>query len=307
MKTLVTGSGGLMGQALKDMAPEQHEFFFAERKHADITKEEDVKNLYESVKPDYVIHAAARVGGIGCNLAHPYELYRDNILMNTHMIDYAVRFKVKKFIAFSSMCAMPVISKTITEDDMHDGPIYEANWSYGWSKRMIDVQIQALSKQFGISGYCSLILGNLFGPNDMYNLKDAHVIPALIHKIFLAKRSNDTLKVWGDGSSQREFIYSQDAARIIFKLLEMEVPKRLIVSGDEQISIADVVYKLCDAANFPREKVEWDTSKPNGQKARPTDTSLLKSLVGDQGYTDMGEALKVSYQWFEDNYPNVRL
>jgi GDP-L-fucose synthase len=171
---------------------------------------------------------------------------------------------------------------------------------------MVDIQIQAYEQQYGIKNYCSVIPGNIFAENDAYNIDYGHVIPSLIHKLYLAKKNETDFTVWGDGSALREFIYADDLAKIIYRLLDMdELPLRLIVSGPKQYTIKEMVEKLVKVANF-RGNVVWDKSKPNGQHARPSDLSLLYSLFPDFEFTDIDEGLKKSYDWFVDNYPNIR-
>lgn len=303
MQVLVTGSDGLVGTAIKTISPD---FIYVTRKDADLTKEDEVERLFKKYRPDAVVHAAAKVGGIGGNMSGHGEYFHQNILMNTHVIHNACLHGVKKLLVFSSVCVFPDGIPFLREDFMHGGEPFTGNFAYAHAKRMVDIQIQAYKSQYGIKNYCSLIPGNIFGKRDLYNLQHGHVIPSLIHKIYLAKKNKTPLKVWGDGTPLREFIYSEDLARIINKLLSFdEIPLRVLVSGDKQYSIKEVVGMLCRVAKFDGDVV-WETDKPNGQKARPTDLSLLKSLVGEFNYTDMYEALKESYDWFENNYEAAR-
>lgn len=337
-KILITGANGLCGNALKDVLAQNNknypagtsyrgpnstpvplfvtnnldEYFFVGRQYGDLTMLENVKHMYDDINPDYVIHTAAEVGGIGGNEAHHGEFFYNNILMNAYMIDQARQHNVEKMIVFSSVCVFPD-GKELKEDCMHDGPVFSGNFAYGHAKRMVDIQIQAYQKQYGIKNYCSVIPGNVFGKNDAYNIKYGHVIPSLIHKVFLASNArydeNDDFVVWGDGSAKREFVYADDLANIIYRLLNLdELPLRLIVSGPRQHTIKEMVEKLVRVANF-KGKVVWDKTKPNGQHARPSNLSLLHSLFPDFKFTDINkeEALKISYNWFVDNYPNVRM
>jgi GDP-L-fucose synthase len=305
MKVLVTGKNGLVGNAIKNEA-KGHEFIFVGRENGDLTSEQDVEEIFQTHKPDWVIHTAAKVGGIGGNLMNAASFYRDNILMNTHIIHNAWKYNVKKLVVFSSVCCFSPKLEIMREDYFHEGEPYEANASYGWSKRMVDIQISAYKKQYGIKNYCSFIPNNIFGPNDLYNLETGHVLPCLIHKLYLAKKNGTSFNIWGDGTPRREFIYSYDLARMILKIIEMEdIPQRIIASSGIQVSIKDMVEKLCKVADFNGEVV-WETEKPNGQQARRCDLSLLKSLIGDFEYTDLDKAVETSYKWFEDNYEKAR-
>ena len=189
---LVTGANGLVGSAIKNLEESysQYNFVYSGHKDHELTNEQDVKALFESTKPDYVIHTAARVGGIGRNLSTPADQYYCNILMNSFVIHYAHLHNVEKLLAFSSVCAFPAGAESLHENILHDGEPYPAHYSYAYSKRMVDVQIGAYKKQHNVN-YCSVIPGNIFGENDNFNLDDGHVVPSLIHKCYLAKQEGN--------------------------------------------------------------------------------------------------------------------
>lgn len=302
MRVLVTGKNGLVGYALEkevDWGYLDYDFFFVGRNEADLTKEDEVESLFKILKPDIVIHSAAKVGGIGGNINEPAKMFRDNILMNTHLIHHAWKNGVQKFLAFSSVCVFPDGIPVLKEEFMQQGEPYHTQFAYGAAKRAIDTQIRAYKKQYGDRQFCSIIPCNIFGVNDYYHLNNGHVIPSLIHKLFLAKHNNVPFVVWGDGSAKREFIYADDLAKIILKLIGLEkIPERIIVSREKQFSIKDVAETLCKVADYKGEII-WDTTKPNGQHARPSSLTVLKSLIGEPEYTDMEEALKLAYYWFE--------
>jgi len=306
-KILITGGDGLVGTALKKFINvyDKYEFIFVNRNIADLTDENQVKLLFDTYRPEYVIHAAARVGGIGRNLNSPAKQFTDNILMNTHIIHNCHAYNVKKLIAFSSVCAFPKTLDVISEDKLQEGEPYDAHFSYAYSKRMVDIQIQAYKKQYGVN-YCSVIPGNIFGENDNFSLEDGHVVPSLIHKLYLAKQNSQPFVVWGDGSSSREFIYAKDLALICLKLLDEveQLPLRLIVSGKEEISIKNLVDLICKQAEY--NNVIFDKDKPNGQKKRPTDHTLFNTMFEDFSFTTLDNALKKTYTWFSENYNDAR-
>ena len=306
-RVLVTGAGGLVGSAianLQDKYPE-YNFVFSGHKDHDLTKEQDVKDLFEETKPDYVIHTAARVGGIGRNLDSPAPQYYCNILMNGNVIHYAHVYGVKKLLAFSSVCAFPAGAPEISEGILHDGEPYEAHYSYAYSKRMVDVQIYAYKKQYDVN-FCSVIPGNIFGESDNFNLRDGHVVPSLIHKCYVAKKDNAPLEVWGDGSSYREFVYAQDLAEACMQLLDNvdELPRRIIVSGEREVQIKELVQMVSDA--FDYHNVKWLTDKPNGQFRRPTNKDIFRETLPGFSHTDLRAAIKTTVEWFEGVYPNIR-
>lgn len=304
-KVLVTGSNGLTGSALRriyGLYPE-YEFNFCSRNDYDLIKEQDIISMYERFRPDYVIHTAARVGGIGLNLEKPGELFFQNIIMNSFMIHYAYIYSVKRILCFSSVCSFPDNVPLLKEELQQFGEPYKDNFAYGYAKRMVDIQIKAYYKQYGVN-YCSVILTNLYGQNDNFDLRDGHVIPALIHKCYLAKKNKEPLTVWGDGSSLREFICSDDVAHISIALLKTFCD-RVLVSNPVEISIKDICKIICDKMSFKGNTV-FDSSKPNGQYRRPSDISLLKSIVPNFKFTDYATGVENTVHWFISNYPNIR-
>jgi len=306
-KILITGAKGLVGSALRNIQTDHDEFDFVFSGHQehDLTKEEDVKRLFEETKPDYVIHTAARVGGIGRNLSTPAEQFYCNILMNTFVIHYAQLYNVEKLLAFSSVCAFPAGAENFNEDILHDGEPYQAHYSYAYSKRMVDVQIGAYKQQHQVN-YCSVIPGNIFGENDNFNLEDGHVVPSLIHKAYLAARDGTSLEVWGDGSPYREFLSSRDIARVCIELLKSnkQLPQRIIVSGEKETRISELVKMICEATGL--KDIKWLTEKPNGQMRRPTNKSIFHSTLPDFQHADLKDSINKTVEWFGKNYPNVR-
>jgi GDP-L-fucose synthase len=284
-------------------------------KFGDLCYPSHIDEAFDAVKPDVVIHAAAFVGGIGQQTEAPYDLCHKNLLMACNVVDACVRHKAR-LIAFSSVCAMPAYValdaeraniRGLEEGDLHRGMPPVQNWHYGHAKRMIDVLIDGAAKQHGLQG-CTLIPANIFGTHDNYRLGTCHVVPALIHKLYQARKNGEPLRVWGDGSSEREFLSSDDVARIVMRLVDLpELPPRLIVSSGESVTIRELVDQLHKAVGRREPFPTYETDKPNGQRRRPTDTSLLRSLLPDFRFEPLGEALNRAYDWFASEYPNVRI
>ena len=299
---LITGGNGMIGSAFKKM-PTNHEVVFISRKEADLTDRHQVDTLFSKYKPDYVIHTAARVGGIGRNINSPVQQFSDNILMNTNVIDMSFKYDVKKLIAFSSICAFPAELITLSEKAQHDGAPYYGHASYAYAKRMVNVQIDAYRQQYGCN-YCTVIPTNLFGENDNYHLEDAHVVPALIHKAFLYTKYNNPFIIWGNGESIREFVYSKDLCDICFKLLELdELPSSLIVPGHSR-SVKQIVENIAKYKNISN--IIYDESKPNGQKIRQTEPKIFQKYFPNYKFTCFDQALINSIDYFFDNYENIR-
>lgn len=326
-RILVTGSGGLVGEAVRRASESrpQHAFLFSARQGvwaADLTSQEDVAQVFKIACPDYVIHTAAFVGGVNQQVVAPYDLVQQNLLMNCNVIEQCIKHKVKKLLAFSSVCAMPDTydpddghpQPPLNEYGLHHGAPPQPNWHYGYAKRMVDVLIDGAMKQHGVKNWCSVIPVNIYGPNDNHRLGVCHVVPALIHKLYNAKKSGSPLSVWGTGSAVREFLYVDDLARVLLRLLDLdEIPQRLIVSPSVPTTVRELVKTLVAECYPDLYKIEWDSSKPDGQHARPTDTSLLKSLLFkevvfsfDKFWTPLADGLRKSYEWFGNNYNEAR-
>lgn len=308
-KILVLGSNGLCGSALQEESVNfpQYDYYFATRKDADLTSQEQVNCLFKTHKPDIIINTSAKVGGIGANLAMAEDFFYDNILINAHVIRAAIENKVEKLFAFSSVCVFPDNLTLLEEDKMHSAEVFDSNFSYGYAKRMIDVHIRAAERQYGVKNYCSIIPGNIFGKHDMFSIEHGHFIPSILHKIYNAKFNNGpSLEIWGDGNSLREVIYVNDIARCILELLDRDIPNKIIISGRREFSIREVVNMICDATNYDENEIVWDTSKPNGQRSRPSSKQVIDSLLPNFQYTDILEGLRKTWNWMKDNYPNVR-
>lgn len=306
MKILVTGGNGLCGSAIREESAQyDYDCFFSTSEY-DLRDKKRVDELFAMVQPDVVVHTAAKVGGIGGNEAMHEEFFYDNILMNANLIRACAENRIKKLFAFSSVCVFPDDLSILEEDRMHNGPVFESNFAYGYAKRMVDVHIRAAEKQYGISNWCSIIPGNIFGKNDMFSIEYGHIIPALMHKLYLAKLNNSPFTIWGDGKSLREFIYVNDLARIILDLIPVtNIPNKIIVAGRQENSIKEIVEMLVDISKFDG-IINWDLSKPNGQRNRPSSKKVIDSLLPTFDYSDIYDSLKITWEWFEDNYPNIR-
>lgn len=301
MTTLITGGTGLIGSQFTNGIR-------ISSKAYDLLDESQVIKMYETIKPTHVIHTAARVGGIKANMNHLADFYYENIKMNTNVIHYAHVHGVKKLLAFSSTCVFPAAAQyPITEDQMHGLPPHDSNYAYAYAKRMVDIQIKAYHQQYQRS-YFTVIPASLYGPNDNFNLENAHVIPALIHKVYLAQQQNEPLTIWGSGKAQREFVFSKDVARICNLLLERyNGPDPVIISAGDgrEISIEELVITICKRFGF-KNRIIFDTSQPEGQLRKPSSNKRLLSIIGDYPFVSLEEGLDETIEWFQANYPNVR-
>jgi GDP-L-fucose synthase len=297
-KILVTGGNGLVGSTLSADVRIGREI--------DLRDTAYVNTMYQLHKPTHVVHCAAKVGGVGGNMSFKADYFYDNIMMNTNVIEGARKHGVSKLVNFLSVCVFPDdVTYPLTEDKIHLGQPHHSNNAYAYAKRMSDIQIMAYREQYGIN-YTSVIPTNIFGPRDNFSLIHGHVIPMLIHKLYLAQRDNTDFTVWGSGRSRREFIFSKDLGKMVdFVLNEYTEPSPVILSTSEEISIKEVVDILVETFNF-KGNVVFDTTKPEGQYRRPSDNSKIKSYMPDFKFTPFDVAIKETVEWFMHNYESAR-
>ncbi len=300
--TLITGANGLAGSEFDD------NHIKITSKDCDLRIQSSVDELFGkySSKVENVIHCAAKVGGIGGNMNHMGEFFYDNIMINTNVIESCRKHNIKKLMVFSSTCVFPdKVEYPLTEEKVHLGPPHESNYGYGYAKRMTDIQIKSYNQQYGTK-YFSAILCNMYGPNDNYHIENGHIIPALIHKIHIANKTNRNLEVWGTGKPLREFIFSRDVANISKILIEKyDDIKPIIVSPSQEVSIEEVVYTIAKQMGF-KNRIVFDKSKPDGQLRKPSDNSYLKSIIGDYEFKPFDEGISETIEYFIKNYDRVR-
>jgi GDP-L-fucose synthase len=301
--TLVTGSAGLLGTALKKVSV--GDYYFADRSDADLTSHEETLALFKRIEPKRVIHLAAKVGGVEANKKFPGTFFQENMLINLNVLGIAKDYRVEKLVSFISTCVFPdAASYPLSSMDLHKGAPHSSNMGYAYAKRMLDVQSRAFRQEFG-TNFITLVPSNIYGPGDNWNILSGHVVPSLIHKIYHAKINNEALNVWGTGSPLREFIYSDDIARLtLFALDKYEGEEPLILSNAVETSIRDLVENIAGLMNF-KGKIAWDSSKPNGQERKPSDNSPLKALNPSFEFTNLSDGLKTTIEWFELNYESI--
>tara|TARA_Y100000590_G_scaffold125456_1_gene143488 strand:- start:5534 stop:6472 length:939 start_codon:yes stop_codon:yes gene_type:complete len=310
MKTLlVTGGTGLVGQAIKSISNNfQYNFIFLSSKDCDLSNYNETKKLFEDKKPNYVIHLAANVGGLFKNMNYKVDMLEKNLLINYNILKCCHDFKVEKVISCLSTCIFPdKIHYPINESMLHDGPPHYSNESYAYAKRMLEIHSKAYQEQYGDNFIC-IIPTNIYGPYDNYSLEDGHVIPALIHRCYLNKKNNEKFIVRGTGKPLRQFIYSEDLAKLIMWTLENYHQKdTLILSVDEkdEISIKEVAENIARVYEY-EDMIKFDSSYEDGQYKKTADNSKLKNLIGNFEFTKFEVGIKKSVMWFIENYNNCR-
>ena len=296
---IITGGTGMVGSSFKNILP-QSEYITREQFH----------NLSYDISDKYVIHLAAKVGGVKANTDYIADFYYENSIVNQKILDYAHTGGAKKVVSLLSTCVYPdapYINYPLTEDQLHLGPPHDSNFGYAYAKRMVDVMSRAYRQQYGFN-FITAIPNNLYGENDNFDLEDSHVIPALIRKVWEAKINKEpSVFCWGDGSPLREFTYSEDIARILLFLMEnYNDPEPINIGNTEEYSIKQVVEIICSILEYDGEIV-WQTDKPSGQHRKPSCNQKLLDLGWEkEDYVSLEEGLKKTCEWFIMTYPNVR-
>lgn len=302
-KIIVTGGAGFLGshvvQKLLERGCKEENIFIPRSKNYDLTKERDVKKLYEDFKANIVIHIAADIGGIGYSKTHPASQFYNNLMMNTLVQNLAYKNEVEKFVGIGTVCSYPKFTPVpFKEEDLWNGYPEETNAAYGLSKKMMLVQSQAYREQYNFNAI-HLLMINLYGPKDNFFLESSHVIPALIRKMLKANEENSDIEVWGDGSASREFIFVEDAAEAIVLATEMYNGKEPINIGNgEEISIRELIEILANLLKF-QGKIIWDKTKPNGQPKRRLDVSKAEKYFNFRAKMELEEGLKRTIEWFK--------
>lgn len=292
--------GSQVIKELKKEGPER--ILVPKHKEIDLRDQKRVLSYFSKTEPDLVIHLAGRVGGIGETRARPAEFFYDNAQMAMNVVEASYRSGVKKFVGIGSVCSYPKFSPIpFKEDDLWEGYPEETNAPYGLAKKMMLVQTQAYTMQYGFKGI-HLLMVNLYGPGDELDPKSSHVISGMIYKFLSAKRKKQREVVfWGDGSPTREFLYVEDAARgIVLASKRYSKSDPVNLGSGMEISIKELAVLLKDMTGFEG-KIIWDTSKPNGQPRRCLDVSRAQKEFGFKARVSFKEGLRLTIDWYLEN------
>jgi GDP-L-fucose synthase len=308
-RILVTGGLGFLGTfvceqlRVHDLAA----LIVPRKSDYDLTEQNEVRQLVKDHQPDIIIHLAARVGGIGANQANPGRFYYDNAIMGLMLMEEARKSGVKKFVSVGTICSYPKYTPVpFKEENLWNGYPEETNAPYGIAKKGLLVQGQAYRKQYGFNAI-TLLPVNLYGPNDNFDPASSHVIPALIKKVFEAKKNKiPFIEVWGTGSASREFLYVRDAAEgIVVATEKYNSPEPVNLGTGQEITIRALVELICELSDFHGE-IRWDQSKPDGQMKRCLDTSRAKEQFGWVAQTPFRDGLRETIGWYEQIDANNR-
>ena len=301
-RILITGGNGFLGSHVVDRFRVEgySDIITFTSKEYNLTKEDEVDKLFNYYPDiDVVIHIAADIGGIGYSSQHPAKQFYNNTLINTFILHYAYHNKVKKFVGIGSVCEYPADTPIpFTEDQIWNGYPVDTNDAYGLTKRMLLGQSIAYSKEYGFNSI-HLLLINLFGPKDNFDLSNSHVIPALIKKFHEAKIQNRKIvEVWGSGDVSREFLFVTDAAEsILFATEKYNKTEPINIGSGEEIKIKDLSLMIADIVGY-NGKIYFNSEKPSGQIRRQLDVSKAKKEINFLAKVKFIEGLELTYNYY---------
>lgn len=307
-KIYVAGHGGLVGSALLRRLKRGgfHNVVTATRQEVDLRNQAEVSQFLADNKPDQVILAAGKVGGIHANNSFPAEFLYDNLMIHGTIVHAAHEIGVEKLLYLGSSCIYPRhATQPITEDQLLTGALEPTNEGYALAKIAGIKMCETYKRQYG-DNFVSAMPTNLYGPNDNFDLDGSHVIPALMRKFHEAKLTGSpTVEIWGTGSAMREFLHVDDLAdALIFLLDTYDGLQHVNVGTGEDQSIRDLANLIGEIV-YPEAQLVWDSSKPDGTPRKVMDVSKLHNL-GWKHKIDLPTGLGDTYNWFIEHYDDAR-
>lgn len=305
---LVTGAAGMGGSAV--MLELIRQGFTGvmpiDKDVCDLTDTNQVNTLFSLLKPDYIFHLAAKVGGINANNTQSADFTYQNLMMECNVLQAAKLFKVKKLIFCGSACIYPKDTKMpIKEEYFLSGKLEETNKGYAIAKIAGVILCQMYRKQYGCD-FISAMPTNLYGPRDNFHLTDSHVLPALLRKFHDAKIQNSpSVEIWGTGNTWREFLYVEDLAKALIFLMEnYSEAEPINVGTGTDLRIQDLVKIISTVVDYQGE-VKWNTTYPDGVYERRLDVSRINEL-GWKAEVDVATGIKKTYDWMVEKWNDIR-
>ena len=320
MKILVTGGSGLVGSHIKKFIEEnkekftQYEFFFLSSKDCDLRKRGDVYKCFYDIRPNYVIHLAACVGGLYKNLNNNVKMFSDNIKINENILEVCNFYNVQKGIFCLSSCIFPVNPSKFPMDEtmIHESPPHFSNEGYAYAKRMLEVQCRNYNNEYD-RNYVCVVPVNLYGEYDNFYLGQAHVIPELIHRMYNYKKeyknkgilNKEKFKAYGSGKPLRQFLYAGDFSKMILTILFHYEPGHMnikpIICCNDEVTIKEVVNLIAYNMRINLYNIEFDTSKIDGCMRKTVTNAYFNSIFPNFKYTSLQDGIIKTIEWFENN------
>jgi len=295
----IAGHQGLVGSAIvRYLEVRDYDLICATQQKLDLREKRAVDRFFARVKPEYVFLAAAKVGGIAANSNYPADFIRDNIFIQSNIIEACYRYQIKKLLFLGSSCIYPQLApQPIKEESLLNGCLEPTNEAYAIAKIAGIKMCQAYNKQYG-TNYISVMPTNLYGPYDNFDLEDSHVLPALIHRFHRAKtEGQEQVVVWGSGKPRREFLHVDDLADACWHLMQNYNESEIInIGSGKDITVADLARLIKEVVGFAGEIV-FDDSKPDGTPRKLLDSSRINSM-GWKPRITLKEGIETTYQWF---------
>jgi len=301
-RILITGSSGLVGNVFRNISHNYSEytFVYATSSDCDLTSYEKTLDFFQQIKPNYVFHLAAHVGGLYKNMNFKVDMLEKNILMNFNVVKCSHLINVDKCICMLSTCIFPdKTSYPIDETMLHNGPPHTSNDAYAYAKRMMETHCQSYNEQYN-TNYSCIIPTNIYGPHDNFSLKDGHVIPALIHKCYLAKKSNIPFEVYGSGRPLRQFIYSDDLAKIMMMSFEKLTCENLIISNSTEYSIKEIAILIAKEFDY-EDHIVFNEQFSDGQHKKTANNTKMNTFVPNYEFIDISVGIHKSVEFFKEN------
>ena len=308
LKIYIAGHKGMVGSAIwRSLTAKGYENLIgSSSKDLDLREQQAVRDFMAKEKPDVIIDAAAKVGGILANNNFPYQFLMENLLIQNNLIDAALQTGVEKFIFLGSSCIYPKLApQPLKEDYLLTDTLEPTNEWYAIAKITGVKACQAIRKQFD-KDYVSLMPTNLYGTHDNFDLNSSHVLPAMIRKFHEAKENNQApVTLWGSGTPMREFLFVDDMANAVTFAVENKLPDYLYnVGTGHDLTIKDLAETIAKIVGHTGEII-WDSTKPDGTPRKLMDVSKMHDL-GWKHKVELEEGVKKTYQWFLENIDNVK-
>lgn len=301
-KIYIAGHRGMVGSAIwRNLEQKGYTQLIGKASsELDLRNQQTVNDFFDVERPDVVIDAAARVGGILANNDYPYNFLMENLQIQNNLIDAAFRLDVKKFIFLGSSCIYPKLApQPLKEDYLLTGPLEPTNEWYAIAKVTGVKACEAIRKQYG-KDFVSLMPTNLYGPFDNYDLKTSHVLPAMIRKFHEAKKSGEPVTLWGSGTPMREFLHVDDLAEAVCFAMENNLGDNLYNIGTgTDLTIKELALLIQQIVGHTGEII-WDSNKPDGTPRKLMDVSKMEK-AGWKAKIELEEGIKETYQWFLAN------